>query len=764
MTDRAHHGPGSAPHDFGAAAGPRGDMTDGAGGRRTQDPSGWLIVRRDGNVVTAERRACELLGAPDPDALAGREWASLLAQPDNADADAAREAITSGSTWEGSLRFRYARDEVTLGASVAPVARSSELTVVSLQPITAAPSHTRGAAPVTPPPRPRPPEPRQTARALADAPSTAETSPDDLRALVSAYEAMQDLDDPMAVARSVLQAIESAIGFHWAAVIRFISAPGGTAAEVLATYPTPMAGVSRGRRWTPVEADLALVRSSGEPSLLGELVAGSGESPLDRLPAFGLRSRVLVPLYTGADVIGALALFRTGPLAFTAAEALATERTVRRLGEAIARERDVPQEQPQHHEAETPMPPQPQTLKALDAAATTGAPRPTPASEASSLAGNRQESLGELVAGVAHELNNPLTAILGYSQILSGLEGTEREHALRTIEDEARRAARIVRNLLSFARQRPGQRHLVNVEEMLRRVIDLRRYALEMDDVHVVTRLGLVPEVLIDEGQFEQVFLNLLNNAQQALQGRGGEVIISTWQESGSIYVAFADDGPGVPDELRSRIFEPFFTTREVGLGQGMGLAIVYGVVSHHGGRTWVEENASGGATFVVELPLPRNDSEATVASGAAATNPSEAAPQAARRRDDNDRKRILVVDDEGAVRALTREILSAAGYAVETAESGDEALDLLEDETFDLVITDLRMPGMDGATLFAEIQRRWPELQHRVLFVTGDIEGEPNSRTLDADTIHYLEKPFNTHQLLNVVRDLVATETAPQA
>lgn len=740
-------------------------MTDGAGGRRTQDPSGWLIVRRDGNVVTAERRACELLGAPDPDALAGREWASLLAQPDAADVHAARDAITSGGTWEGSLRFRYARDEVTLNAAVAPVARSSDLVVMSLQPVTAAPSHTRGAAPLAPPPRPRPPEPRQPARSLSEAPRTDEPLSEDLRALVSAYEAIHDLDDPMAVARSVLQAIESSIGFQWAAVIRFVAAPEGTAAEVLATYPTPMAGVSRGRRWAPLEPDLALVRTSGEPSLLGELVA-SGASPLDRLPAFGLRSRVLVPLYAGAEVIGALALFRTGSLAFTAAEALAAERTVRRLGDAIARERvEMPHASRAPHDLEAPMPtpPLPPALGALDPSVAPVEHHPPASVEDGPLAGNRLESLGELVAGVAHELNNPLTAILGYAQILSGLEGTEREHALRTIEDEAQRAARIVRNLLSFARQRPGQRHLVNVEEMLRRVIDLRRYALEMDDVHVVTRLGLVPEVLIDEGQFEQVFLNLLNNAHQALQGRGGEVIVSTWQESDHVYVAFADDGPGVAEELRSRIFEPFFTTREVGLGQGMGLAIVYGVVSHHGGRTWVEENADGGATFVVELPVPRDDRTDGRTAGRRSDAAGVTTPPTTLVSTDTARKRILVVDDEGAVRALTREILSATGYAVETAESGDEALEVLDEGTFDLVITDLRMPGMDGATLYGEIQRRWPELEHRVLFVTGDIEGEPNSRALDADTIRYLEKPFTTRQLLKAVKDLVANEPSPQ-
>lgn len=372
---------------------------------------------------------------------------------------------------------------------------------------------------------------------------------------------------------------------------------------------------------------------------------------------------------------------------------------------------------------------------------------------------SRLESLGELVAGVAHELNNPLTSILGYAQILGGLEGTEREHALRTIEDEAQRAARIVRNLLSFARQRPGQRQRVNIEEMLRRVIDLRRYALEVDNVRVVTRLGLVPEVELDAGQFEQVFLNLLNNAQQALQDRGGEVVISTWQADGKVYVTFADNGPGVPEELQARIFEPFFTTHEVGHGQGMGLAIVYGVVTHHGGRTWVETNAEGGATFALELPIGGTTAEPAVASSAPdpiTTSPAPALPERAT-------GRILVVDDEGPVRALTSEILGAAGYTVRSAADGIEALRLIEHEPFDLVVTDLRMPRMDGATLYRQIVERWPDLEQRVLFVTGDIEGESNAESLDSASVRYLEKPFTTRQLVAAVRESLSSATAPE-
>lgn len=745
-------------------------MADGSGGRRTEDPSGWLIVRRDGIVVTAERRACELLHAPDPDSLAGREWTSIIASPAAPDAREAGRTFASGGTWEGALRFRYAREEVTLSVSIAPVARSSELMVMSLQPLDASASGT-----------PAGPAAQPAAASLPDA-APKQARADDLTPVVAAYEAMLDLDDATAIARSVLQAIESAIGFDWAAVVRYTpDSPVGV--EVVATYPGPMAGVARGVRWQPADPDEALVHSTGEPSLQGELrQRPDARSPLDRLPAFGLRSRILVPLYAGTAVAGTLALFRAGPLAFTPADGMLAERTVRRLGEALAPRADgeprsavAPAAEAHGPSAAPPVyvPPMPEPEGVRDSAPTEGAEPgspslPTTASpEDITLASSRLESLGELVAGVAHELNNPLTAILGYAQILGGLEGTEREHALRTIEDEAQRAARIVRNLLSFARQRPGQRRVVNVEEMLRRVIDLRRYALEVDDVHVVTRLGLVREVEVDEGQFEQVFLNLLNNAQQALQGRGGEVTVSTWEDRDHIYIAFADDGPGVPEALRSRIFEPFFTTREVGHGQGMGLAIVYGVVSHHGGRAWVEGNPRGGATFVIELPVATTSSfgEERARGNIGTTLPGAdlavPIPPTLARNGDQPRRRVLVVDDEAPVRALTREILSATGFDVETAEDGDAALRLLSTSTFDLLITDLRMPGMDGASLYQEVLRRWPAMEDRVLFVTGDIEGEPTARSLDSSAIRYLEKPFTTRQLIAVVQDVLGGQAA---
>src|SRR5690606_29965774 len=215
-----------------------------------------------------------LLGAPDPDALAGREWTSILAAPQGHDAAEAGRAIASGGSWDGHLRFRYARTEVGLSAWVAPVARSSELMVMGLLEDTA------------PAPAPDAPPSAFFPEFSTSAPAPVEASRpvlrrDDLRALVAAYDAQHDLDDPTSIARAVLQAIETAIGFEWAAVLRYL-AGSSSGLEVVATYPTPMAGVARGVRWTTLDQDEALVQSTGEPSLHGDLRRRRGTaSPLN---------------------------------------------------------------------------------------------------------------------------------------------------------------------------------------------------------------------------------------------------------------------------------------------------------------------------------------------------------------------------------------------------------------------------------------------------------------------------------------------------
>ncbi|MFA7248748.1 MAG: hybrid sensor histidine kinase/response regulator [Dehalococcoidia bacterium] len=685
-----------------------------------QPVHGWLVVGADTTIVAADAAACILLGVQGPAELRGYAWTSLAAPSEAATVAEATAAVRSGRSWRGVVRF--------LGPSLRPVD-------VEIVPTEAgggvALVHLHTSAPLT---TVEPALPRVDDRVV-------------LRAQVAAMEAIADLPEPTAAARGVLHALREAIDFDWGAVIRFVRDPRapGPAAEVVAVYPAPMAGIGRGASWAPLDAAQAGVFVSGEPEMstrLGNEVAAG--SPLRRMPAFGMTSRIQTPLYRGSDVSGFLVVYASGaPLG--PRDGMAIERIARPLGPRL--------------EAAEPGTPQRDAARAGEAASAAPTPAPPPippppappppptaaqvaaanAAAASASAG-RLSALSEVVSGVAHELNNPLTAILGYAQIFHALDGAERDHAVQTIEREAQRAARIVRNLLSFARQEPPRISRVDIEEILRRVIDVMRYSLEVDNVRTELRFAGVPEVEADRSQLEQVFLNLVNNAQQALQPNGGEIVITTAVEDGQVHVSVADNGPGVPEEVRSRIFEPFFTTHPDGDGQGMGLSTVYGLVTQHGGRVWVEQSPLGGANFVVTLPIQRPGQ--TVPPAVLPTLPPRAASE-----------RVLVVDDELPIRALTSEILSHAGYMVTTATGGDEALRRLEAVTYDLVVADMRMPGMDGATLYEHICDRWPEMQNRVLFMTGDIEGERTSRRLARGDVRFLEKPFDTNALLVAIR-----------
>ena len=483
--------------------------------------------------------------------------------------------------------------------------------------------------------------------------------------------------------------------------------------------------------------------ASGEPSLDGNVHAEPGDaSPLTRLPGFGMRSVLRVPLFAGNTVVGSVSLYTYGVNAFSVRDGIGLEQYVRALGARIA---GTPLTPP------VPAVEAPTTDRAVAAPAPATEPAPTVASTsvASESGDERLSVLGELVSGVAHELNNPLTTILGYAQLLPSLEGEDFRRAIQTIEQEAQRAGRIVRNLLYFSRQHRPRVEPIDLNGVLGRVVEVRRYNLEANNIHLATQFGVVPELLGDQYQLEQVFLNLVNNAQQALSPGGGTITITSERTGDVARVTVRDTGPGVPDELVQRIFEPFFTTREVGEGSGLGLSIAYGIVQSHGGRLLAQRAPGGGAEFIVELPLPPR---APVPEPAATPAPAERGAG----------ERVLVVEDEAAVRSLISTVLGTSGYAVRAAESGDEAVRALEESTYDLVISDLRMPGLDGEGLYEQVQQRWPHLQRRLLFISGDIEADRFAARLREHDVRYLEKPFSAARLLATVRELLDAAASP--
>ena len=372
-------------------------------------------------------------------------------------------------------------------------------------------------------------------------------------------------------------------------------------------------------------------------------------------------------------------------------------------------------------------------------------------------------ALGELVSGVAHELNNPLATVVGYAQLLASDSelSPSMQRQLEVIHTEAARASRIVGNLLAFARREEPRKIELDINECLRAVVQMRGYQLRADNTEIEAEYAPdLPTLCGDAHQLQQVFLNILNNAHQAMaQWRGGgEIRIATeaaqLDGENGVRVTFIDNGPGIaPDHLR-RIFDPFFTTKASGEGTGLGMSLSLGIVSDHGGRIWVESVLGHGARFTIELPAaPVEDGEvqceAAPASGETSREysqqaKSEIAPLAA--------AEILVIDDEEPVVTLITEVLNLDGHNVTPAFNGAEALALLQEFSFDLILSDVRMPTVGGPTFFDILQTTRPDLLPRVVFVTGDTVSPSTQEFLKKAARPVVAKPFDPERLRALV------------
>ena len=366
-------------------------------------------------------------------------------------------------------------------------------------------------------------------------------------------------------------------------------------------------------------------------------------------------------------------------------------------------------------------------------------------------------AVGELVAGVAHELNNPLTSVVLYAQMLQQLDlGPETRRDLERVVGESMRAAKIVRGLLDFARQRPVERKPTQVNEAITNSIEFVAYDLQRNQITCELALdpGL-PLTLADHVQLQQVFINLLTNARQAIRTGPGKGIIQIRTETGHslflgeqqgapvvIRIYIKDDGPGIPPEAIPRIFDPFFTTKPAGQGTGLGLSICHGIISEHGGHIWADNQPGQGAIFIIELPiLAPKPSEAVVAD-AKTSHPDDIAAH-----------QILVIDDEPAVVEIIARALRRKGYQVDTANDGTSALACLYRTNYDLVLCDVRMPDMSGPDLYRQIKLKDAQMAARILFTTGDIVSPARRQFFDETGAPYLAKPFELDQLIERVR-----------
>jgi len=357
-------------------------------------------------------------------------------------------------------------------------------------------------------------------------------------------------------------------------------------------------------------------------------------------------------------------------------------------------------------------------------------------------------AMGSLLAGVAHELNNPLSIVVGRATMLQ--EQAEDEDT-RTVADKIRaaaeRCARIVKTFLAMARQRKPEQTAVEINTVINDCVEMLAYGLRTAGVTVEKRLGAdLPSISGNADQLHQVFLNLIVNAQQAMESQPlpRRLRIQSDRQDDRVRVLLADNGPGIAPAIRSRIFDPYFTTKPAGGGTGVGLAVSLGIVESHGGSLTVDCPPEGGAAFQVLLPIHVAGEKPDLAQVDTAEPVRPKGP------------RLLIVDDEPEVGALLADILRRETASIDIAASGQEALQLLGKRDYEAILTDLRMPEMDGPELFRQIEQRWPDRARQVIFITGDALS-PTVQTFLAGTGQpYLEKPFAPAEVRAVVQEVV--------
>ncbi len=350
----------------------------------------------------------------------------------------------------------------------------------------------------------------------------------------------------------------------------------------------------------------------------------------------------------------------------------------------------------------------------------------------------KMSAIGQLIAGVAHDLNNPLASVVGFSDFLAELGDIPPQFAepLQVIRQEAERAATIVKNLLSFARSQEGERKRQPIGSILESTLALLRNQLMANKVEATLEVepGL-PDVEVNGNQIKQVFVNLINNANQAIaaDAPSGRIWVAAKPQRDGVAVSITDSGPGMTEEIAAHVFEPFFTTKGEGEGTGLGLSICQGIVKEHGGRITLDTKPGVGATFTVELPA------------GARTPLVEAAPPPV---PEGKQLHILVVDDEPHILYYMRATLESWGHSVEVASDGAYALERAIAGDFDVIICDLRMPHLSGRDMYQKLARQDPRAAERIIFATGDTVRGDTLQFLETLGRPYLHKPFTLSEL----------------
>src|SRR6058998_1877783 len=365
-------------------------------------------------------------------------------------------------------------------------------------------------------------------------------------------------------------------------------------------------------------------------------------------------------------------------------------------------------------------------------------------------------AMGQLVSGVAHEINNPAAIISGFAQtlLLDQLPPDHRE-TVQMMYDEATRIGRITSNLLAFARAGSKERTLVELNEIVRRTFALRSYYLTTLNITVNLELDEAnPKAWANGAEVQQLLLNLLINAEQALITVSGRRVITIRTMAAGedgVELQVADTGPGIPADIQEKIFDPFFTTKPEGAGTGLGLSICYGIVHDHGGRISVSSVPGSGATFTVALPRDARTRQRS-------TPPPMEIPAEARESDARSALSVLLIDDEEGLRRAVVSFLKRRGMHVIAVEDRGDALRVLRRERFDVIVSDVRMPGMSGGEFLEGLRREHPTMVNRLIFTTGDTFASDTSSLLKDAGVPSLVKPYDFAKLEGVVRKVAET------
>ncbi len=359
----------------------------------------------------------------------------------------------------------------------------------------------------------------------------------------------------------------------------------------------------------------------------------------------------------------------------------------------------------------------------------------------------KMAALGGLLAGVAHELNNPLSVVVGQSTLLmEGAPETKVATRAEKIFKAADRCSRIVKSFLALARRKPPERKMVNLNQIVRGSLELLGYQFRTGEITIQPNLDMaLSEAIGDSDQLTQVVTNLVLNATQALEGWKGarRITVSTSQTDTHIALVVADTGPGIPHEIRTRVFEPFYTTKSGKGGTGVGLSLCLNIVSAHGGEIIISDTEGGGATFTIRLPK----------AGKAGTEAENAAGEGSV---ETSILKVLLVDDEVELAQTLADLLEPLGHQVDIAANGEIAMEKLRKNAFDLIISDLRMPVMDGPGLYAAIEHELPIYKNRIIYVTGDTLSTHVQEFLGAHVFPVVEKPYRLKDIRRSMGELL--------